>query len=100
MVRLDGGRIQKDVIEFFKLIKSKSDIKTIYVGSGGLWAGKSYPFTEELELIISDMADEYVESASAIDVAEIMGSTTFFLVISHIMTRILNHRLKQDYARM
>ena len=68
----------EDVIEFFKLIKSKSDIKTIYVGSGGLWAGKSYPFTEELELIISDMADEYVESASAIDVAEIMGVNYIF----------------------
>ena len=62
------------LIALYEKLKEK-DIRTVYIGNGALWGSYLYEQDKEIEYMMSNIADEYIATASITDTAEIINAS-------------------------
>lgn len=75
--------LQKNVdtlIEFFKLLGD--DVHKIYIGNAGMWGQTEYDADPLLEREIASVVDEHIPSATASQVARILGESLCYINVS------------------
>lgn len=68
------------LIELFRLLKGR--VETVYIGNAGLWGTYTYAEDRELERELASVVDVHIPSATAVEVAKVVGESLCYINMS------------------
>ena len=68
------------LLDLFDLLKGQ--VRTVYIGNAGLWGHRTYSIDAVIEQELASVVDEHIPSATAAEVARVMGESLMYVNMS------------------